>query len=107
LPAIWKTLHELLYLIVIKTQFVSQITTLIATRSDQRIDDGLVNFLWRLVGNLFNLHATFSGGHENDTACGTIHHRTQIQLLCDIRAGLYQNLTNGLAASIRLVGHQS
>src|SRR5690606_13312271 len=99
--------RELLDLVTSQAQFKGQLAALVGQRAAQRVDGGLQNFLGRFVRNLLDLHAAFGGGHEHDTARGTVNDSAQIQLLVDVRAGLDQDLGDRLAVLVRLVGNQA
>ena len=98
---------ELLDLVALQAQLEGQLAALVRLCANQRVDGGLEDLLGSLVGNFLDVHATFGGGHEHDTAAGTVDDGAEVQLLVDVGAGLNQNLADRLAIGVCLVGHQT
>ncbi len=103
----YENVGELLDLVAFEAQLECQLTTLIGLRANQRVDGSFQDLLRRLFRNLLDLDTTFGGGHEDDTASGTINYRAQVQFLGDVGAGLNQNLADRLTIGISLVSNQT
>lgn len=58
------------------------------------------------MSDFLDVHATFGGSHEHDTAARTIDYSAQVQLFGDVSAGFDQDLGNWLTVGIGLVGDQ-
>src|SRR5436305_1241652 len=52
-------------------------------KADRRINRLLENCIWILRGNLFDLHSTGRGGHEDQLRRRTIQHNAEVQLALD------------------------
>ncbi|MNG89627.1 hypothetical protein D3C79_484990 [compost metagenome] len=99
-------LGELLNLLAFQAQLECQLATLERLSADQRVDGGLEDLLRRFVSDFLDVHATFGGSHEHDTAARAIDYSAQVQLFGDVSAGFDQNLGDGLTVGIGLVGNQ-
>ncbi|MCY1363620.1 hypothetical protein D9M69_503880 [compost metagenome] len=98
---------ELLDLVALQAQLERQLTALVGLCANQRINGGLEDLLGSLVGDLLDVHATLGGGHEHDTAAGTIYHGAQVQFLGDVGAGFDQDFADRLTIGVSLIGHQA
>ena len=88
-------LGELLNLLAFQTQLERQFTTLERLSADQRIDGSLEDLLGSFVSDFLDVHATFGGSHEHDTAARTIDYSAQVQLFGDVSAGFDRILETG------------
>ncbi len=59
------------------------------------------------MSDFLDVHATFGGGHEHDTAARAIDYSAQVQLFGDVSAGFDQDLGHWLTVGVGLVGYQA
>ena len=72
-----------------------------------RVDRRAQDFLRRLGGDLFYLHAAFAGSHDHHAARRAVDHGAEVQLARDVRAGFNVDLADGLAVGVGLDGDQA
>ncbi len=100
-------LGELSNLLAFQTQLECQLATLEWLSANQWIDSGFQNFLWGVVSDFLDVHATFGGSHEHDATARTVNDSAQVQLFSDISARFNQDLGDWLTIGVSLVSHQT
>src|SRR5574343_483253 len=79
---------------------------LLVGQTDQRVDEDLDDLFRGLVGNFFDVHAAFVGGHHGDGLRGAIGQRGNVVFMLDVGAFFDQQVTNLLAFRAGLVRDQ-
>src|SRR3546814_4227603 len=67
-------------LLAFQAELECQLATLEWLGANQWIDGGLEDFLRGIVSDFLDVHATFGGSHEHDTAARTVNNSAQVQI---------------------------
>ena len=97
---------ELLDLLVVEAEPVSQLARLVGLQAGARIDRDAEDLFGRLGSDFLDVHAAGCRGDERDALAGAVDEQAQVQFAVDLAARLHIDLVDRHALRAALLGDE-